>query len=67
MSLDRMEEIYDLRLDLPQAKSATVRRYSPKRYRSANWKADDRRIMLAIGAAVLAIGFLLLLASAIYA
>lgn len=46
MNPDRMEEIYDLNLDLPGAKVATVRRYSPKRYRSANWKADDRRALI---------------------
>jgi hypothetical protein len=51
--LDRMEAIYDLNLDLPGAKVATVRRYSPKGYRSANWKADDRRALAAISGAVL--------------
>jgi hypothetical protein len=51
--LDRMEAIYDLNLDLPGAKVATVRRYSQKGYRSADWKADDRRALAAIAGAVL--------------
>lgn len=63
MNPDRMEEIYDLRLDLPEAKVCTVRRYSPKKYRSADWKGDDRRTMAGIGGVLLLVSLLLLMSA----